>query len=415
MMRSRSIVRLVISSAAVALSLGGCSGPSSTGGSTGTGGGTGGSATGGTTGNGGAGGGGATGSGGSVGGSGGSTAGSGGQGGTVGSGGSAGTGAGGADAGAGGTGGGGTGGASGAGGGGSGGTGGSGTPGMSAGCGKTPTIAASQYNNGRPISITAANMQRRYILSVPTNYNNTHAYKLVISFHQRDGNDIQNYMWQYYGLLPLGNTTTIFAAPNGQLNGAPCAGTGTGEMGCGWPNPNNSDLALADAVVAQLEANFCIDTNRIFATGWSFGGSMSYKTACERPLGATNGYIRAIAVYSGSQLSGNCTPTRPVAYYASHGTADPVLCYDSMSASSGCSTGNGLSLAQNFSTANGCTWMTPTRVTSGPHVCTDMMGCMTGYPVEFCSFNGGHTPFPDTGANPGSWGPGEAWKFLSQF
>jgi poly(3-hydroxybutyrate) depolymerase len=302
-----------------------------------------------------------------------------------------------------GTGGGGNGGSGGTGG--SSGTGGSGTPGMSAGCGTTPMIPSSQYNNGKPISISAANMQRRYILSVPTNYDNKHAYKLVISFHQRDGNDIQNYSWQYYGLLPQSNNTTIFVAPNGQLNGAPCAGTGNGETSCGWPNPNNSDLALADAVVAQIEQSFCVDTNRIFATGWSFGGAMSYETACARPLGMANGYLRAVAVYSGSAqiTAGPCPPQNRVAYYASHGTNDNVLPYS-----------GGVSMAQSFATANGCTWATPTQAT-GTHVCTSLAGCMSGYPVEFCSFVGGHTPFPDTGQNPGSWGPGEAWKFLNQF
>jgi len=277
--------------------------------------------------------------------------------------------------------------------------------GRSAGCGKAPTISSSQYNNGKPISITAANMQRRYILSVPTNYDNSHAYKLVISFHQRDGNDIQNYSWQYYGLLPLSNNSTIFVAPNGQLNGAPCAGTGSGETSCGWPNPNDSDIALADAVVAQIEDSFCVDTNRIFATGWSYGGAMSYETACARPLGADNGYLRAVAVYSGSPqiTSGPCPPSKAVAYYASHGTNDNVLQYS-----------GGVSMAQNFAKANGCTWATPTQAT-GSHVCTNIAGCATGYPVEFCSFVGPHTPYPDSGQAQGSWGPGEAWKFLNQF
>jgi poly(3-hydroxybutyrate) depolymerase len=285
------------------------------------------------------------------------------------------------------------------------GAGGSGTNGMSAGCGKAPGIPSNQYNNGKPISITAANMQRRYILSVPTNYDNTHPYKLVISFHQRDGNDIQNYSWQYYGLQPLSNNTTIFVAPNGQLNGAPCSGTGNGESSCGWPNPNNSDLALADAVVAQIEENFCVDTKRIFATGWSYGGAMSYETACARPLGEANGYIRGVAVYSGSPqiTSGPCPPMKQVAYYASHGTQDNVLQYS-----------GGVSMAQNFATVNGCTWATPPEAT-GSHVCTNITGCMSGYPVEFCSFVGPHTPYPDTGQSQGSWGPGEAWKFLNQF
>ncbi|HYQ01931.1 MAG TPA: prolyl oligopeptidase family serine peptidase [Polyangiaceae bacterium] len=287
------------------------------------------------------------------------------------------------------------------------------TTGMSAGCGKAPTIASNMYNNGKNIPITVGSMQRRYILSVPTNYNNTKPYKLVIAYHQRDGNDNQMYANKYYHLQPLSNDTTIFVAPNGQLNNAPCSGTGNGESSCGWPNPNDSDMNFADAVVKAVEESFCIDTNRIFATGWSYGGSMSYATACERPLGATNGYIRAIAVYSGSQLSGQCTPSKPVGYYASHGTADDVLCYDGNS--SGCQVGNGMLLAQNFAKANGCTWATPQKVTSGNHACTTLMGCMSGYPEEFCSFNGPHTPDPKDPGQGNSWEYQKAWDFLNQF
>ncbi|HWP06321.1 MAG TPA: hypothetical protein VNN72_11285 [Polyangiaceae bacterium] len=272
--------------------------------------------------------------------------------------------------------------------------------GKSAGCGKAPGIASGMYNNGQHISITAASMQRRYILNVPANYDNTHPYKLIIAYHELNGNDDEMYKNKYYHLLPLSQDKAIFVAPNGQKNNASCSDA----SGCGWPNPNNSDLALADAVVKEIEDNFCVDTNRIFATGWSYGGSMSYKTACERPLGGSNGFVRAIAVYSGSQLSGNCTPTKPVAYFASHGTHDSVLNYS-----------NGVGLAQNFAKANGCTWATPTQVSSGAHVCTSEMGCMSGYPVEFCSFNGDHTPDPDNGQGGSSWVYQPVWDFFNQF
>ena len=286
--------------------------------------------------------------------------------------------------------------------------GGNGSPGgaaaMSSGCGKAPTIASSQYNNGTTISITAASMQRRYILNVPTNYDNTKPYKLIIAWHQLDGNDKQMYANGYYHLLNLSGNSAIFVAPDGQKSGAPCAGTGNGESGCGWPNTSDSDLALADAVVAQIEQNFCVDTNRIFATGWSYGGSMSYRTACSRPLGGTTASwgVRAVAVYSGAQLSGTCTPSKPVAYYASHGTNDTVLSYDT-----------GLGLFQNFAKADGCTYVVPTKVTSGNHVCTSMAGCTAGYPAEFCSFNGGHTPDPSDGGT--SWEYQNVWNFLNQF
>jgi uncharacterized repeat protein (TIGR02543 family) len=273
---------------------------------------------------------------------------------------------------------------------------------MSAGCGKTPGIPSSQYNNGSTISITAAGMNRRYILNVPTNYNNNTPYKLIIAFHQLDGNDKQMYANGYYHLLNLSNNGAIFVAPNGQKNGAPCSATSNGDGGCGWPNTNNSDLQLADAVVAQITQNFCVDTSKIFANGWSYGGSMSYKTACERPQGGTGSWsVRGVAVYSGAVLSGSCTPSRPVAYYGSHGTGDSVLSYDS-----------GLGLFQNFARANGCTYTTPTRVTSGNHVCSTMSGCATGYPATFCSFNGGHTPDPSDGGT--SWQYQAVWNFFNQ-
>ncbi|MBN2527152.1 MAG: hypothetical protein JXR76_12230, partial [Deltaproteobacteria bacterium] len=118
-----------------------------------------------------------------------------------------------------------------------------------------------------------------------------------------------------------------------------------------------------------------------------------------------NGYIRGVAVYSGSSFisQGPCPPKKQVAYYASHGKNDGVLQYS-----------GGVSMAQDFAKVNGCNWSPPAQATGG-HVCTDISGCMEGYPVEFCSFVGDHTPFPDNGQAQGSWGPEEAWKFLSQF
>jgi poly(3-hydroxybutyrate) depolymerase len=275
-----------------------------------------------------------------------------------------------------------------------------GATGMSAGCGKMPTIASDMYNSGKHIPIMAANKAREYILSVPASYQNTKPYKLIIAYHQLNGDANQMYRDKYYHLQPLSNDTTIFVAPNGQQGGSNC----TMASGCGWPNGENSDLALADAMVAQVKENFCIDTNRIFATGWSYGGSMSYKTACERPLGKANGFIRGIAVYSGAQLSGSCKPTMPVAYYGSHGDNDSVLGYD-----------GGVGLAQNFATANTCTWATPTKVTSGNHMCTDVMGCMMGYPTRFCAFDGDHTPDPRDPNQQTSWQYEEVWKFFNQF
>ena len=119
-------------------------------------------------------------------------------------------------------------------------------------------------------------------------------------------------------------------------------------------------------------------------TGWSYGGSMSYRTACERPLGGGQ------RLHPRHRRVLGIAAQRPRARPASRSritrlTAPPIRC---------CNYSNGVTLAQNFAMANGCTWATPTKVTSGNHVCTDLMGCMSGYPAQFCSFNGDHTPDP---------------------
>jgi poly(3-hydroxybutyrate) depolymerase len=231
-------------------------------------------------------------------------------------------------------------------------------------------------------------MSRLYVLNVPTTYDNTQPYKLVIVYHQSAGTAVEMYNNGYYHLLPLANNSAIFVAPDA-VNRI-------------WTDTNNMDTQLTDAIVAQLEQSFCIDPNRIFVAGWSIGAGMALRVASARPLGAANGFVRAAAVYSVATLGG--TPSSPVAYYASHGTADTTVPYNM-----------GLPVAQRFATANGCTWTTPVAVTMGDHVCTDMLGCMTGYPVRFCSFNGPHTADPLDPLQTTSWEYQATWSFLSQF
>jgi poly(3-hydroxybutyrate) depolymerase len=269
----------------------------------------------------------------------------------------------------------------------------------SSGCGKPPVL-----ESGSTIHLQVDGSDRYYLLYVPRNYDKTRPYRLVIAYHARGytaeqvANDCgtagsDGTACDYYHLTDQANDSAIFATPMGEGSGSDT----------GWPNTNNADVHLTDAILSQLESNFCIDTTRIFATGWSYGGSMSYEMACQRP-----NVIRAIAVYSGATLSGSCTPTAPVAYYASHGIGDAVL-----------PIADGEALRDQFVAANGCTAQTTQDPASGSgmHICTSYEGCSAGHPVTWCSFDGPHTPDPNpTTTGPyTSWEWAEAWNFLSQF
>jgi len=131
---------------------------------------------------------------------------------------------------------------------------------------------------------------------------------------------------------------------------------------------------------------------------------MSYAIACARAK-----VFRAVAVYSGAQLSGCDGGKDPIAYLGIHGISDGT-----------CSISGGRGLRDKFVQNNGCTAQSPPEPAagSGMHTCTSYQGCSSGHPVEWCAFDGGHTPgHVDGGGDDGAktWTKGEVWKFFTQF
>lgn len=137
----------------------------------------------------------------------------------------------------------------------------------SAGCGKSPPSSGVK-------SINVNGQNRQYTLQVPNGYNSNTAYKLVFGYHWLNGNMGAVVSGQYYGLLPLSGGTTIFVAPDGK--------------NAGWANNGGEDIAFTNALLTSLQDTLCVDESNIFATGWSYGGAMSFSAACSRPGTSTS-------------------------------------------------------------------------------------------------------------------------------
>jgi pimeloyl-ACP methyl ester carboxylesterase len=260
----------------------------------------------------------------------------------------------------------------------------------SAGCGKAPAL-----QNG---TITVeSNGTRSYILRAPDNYDSNHPYRLILAYHWMGGTAQQvaggtgATESPFYGLWNLADNSTIFVAP---------VGLGSGQN-TGWPNTGGRDVAFTDAILAQLEAGLCIDTSRIFATGFSYGAGMSYALACARP-----DVFRGVVLYSGGEISGCDGGTKPIAFYASHGLSDSTL-----------DISMGRSARDHFVDVDGVAPQDPPEpaVSSGTHICTTYAGGSPRYPVEWCAFDGDHDPNPHDSGQPASWNPPQAWAFISQF
>lgn len=266
---------------------------------------------------------------------------------------------------------------------------------LTAGCGKAPALASGTH------SIQSGGQNRSYILRVPANYDSNHPYRLVFGFHWVGGtaNDVDSggtdgYNWSYYGLRRLAdaaNNGTIFVAPQGNNNG--------------WANPGGQDVTFVDDMIRQIEAGLCVDTTELFSAGFSYGGAMTYALACARAT-----VFRAVAVYSGANLSGCSGGTQPIAYIGLHGIRDNVL-----------PIAGGRALRDTFVRNNGCTPQNPPEPAQGSltHIVTAYAGCRAGYPVVWAAFDGaGHDPGPRDGCTCDgwqTWTSGVVWNFFTQF
>lgn len=90
---------------------------------------------------------------------------------------------------------------------------------------------------------------------------------------------------------------------------------------CGPPAKENvNDVAFIQSMVEDIARTYPIDTNRIYATGISNGGSLAYRLACDTTIFA------AIAPVATNML-GDCSSPAPISVLHIHGAADETFPY----------------------------------------------------------------------------------------
>jgi poly(3-hydroxybutyrate) depolymerase len=296
----------------------------------------------------------------------------------------------------------------------------------STGCGKadgakTLTTGGSPVDKGLPTStklkITTGGQSREYIIDIPADYDPTHPYRLIFSWHQAygsatgnangqhpagDGPNFDATHYAYFGLqreATNANQPAIFVAPQG-----------IGD----FPWDYNRDVVLFDDLLALVDANLCIDDSRVFTTGFSFGAMMSYALSIGRQSKLRGAVTMAAANYNFTQPTNSHAP---IAYMGTTGMSDGTCPW-------GDDTRGGKACVLQHAQDNGCTMPGDIQTTtngSKKYLCYDFEGCQAGYPVKVCTFDGGHTPSSvDDGTSTGDDGlkafiPPLAWKFIAQF
>lgn len=262
-------------------------------------------------------------------------------------------------------------------------------------------------------------LTREYELHVPASYDGTSALPMVLYFHPLGTN--RRYLTRV-GTTELSESANFLAVypggRRGSWNGGACCGPANG-AGLG---DEVDDVGFVRAMVDQLRAVVCIDDARIYATGFSNGGFLSHRLACE-----ASDLIAAIApVSSVNGLPGGaCEPPRAVPVLAINGTADNLVPYDGGFGFPGVTTEAFVSVAATFAgwaTANGCLDAAPAvTFENGAARCESYTTCAGGVEVSQCTITGGgHCWFGEPvcalGANSSDLLATDAtWAFLSRF
>ena len=172
-------------------------------------------------------------------------------------------------------------------------------------------------------SITHDNMQRTYNLYIPASYNAADSVPLLLCFHGYTSS--ANTIMFYTNFQAIADTAGfIVAYPQGTI----LPGTGNTHWNVGgWTTASTvDDVGFTAALLDTISADYSINQDRIYSTGMSNGGYMSFLLACQ-----LSHKIAAIASITGSmtpQMYSACNPQHPMPALQMHGTSDGTVPYN---------------------------------------------------------------------------------------
>ncbi|MGI4872004.1 MAG: extracellular catalytic domain type 1 short-chain-length polyhydroxyalkanoate depolymerase [Janthinobacterium lividum] len=280
------------------------------------------------------------------------------------------------------------------------------------------TSVAARAQTGQTItgSITVGGLVRDYRLYVPAAYQAGHAVPLLLNLHGYGSNNQQQEL--YGDFRAIADTANFLVLhPNGTLDsyGYRTWNTFTAP-GSGGPD----DVAFLSALLTAIGQQYTLDPDRLYCTGLSNGGFMSYELACH--LGTRIAAIASVAGSIATTRLGTCTPAHPTPVLEIHGDADGTVPY----------LGNALftpvpDVLTYWVTANSCV-ATPV-VTAVPDTdptdgCTATRsvwrGSQAGAVVEHLRIIGGGHTWPGASVNIGVTNRDldaskEIWRFLRRY
>ena len=259
------------------------------------------------------------------------------------------------------------------------------------------------------ITINSGGIDRDFFLYVPDIYDESTPAPLVFCFHGYGSSAIANL--SYTGFRPVADTAGfILITPQGTTDAF-----GTPHWNVGWGTSSVDDVSFVEDMIDYVNDNYNLNNDRIYSTGMSNGGFMSYLLACQ-----LSDKIAAIASVTGSMSPstfGACLPNHPTPVLQIHGTNDPTIPYEGNFVAEGID--NVLSYWANYNGCNTNPSQTPMPdINAGDGSTVDHFvysGGTNGTTVELFKVYNGEHDWPGAFGNLDISSNVEIWKFFSRY
>lgn len=172
--------------------------------------------------------------------------------------------------------------------------------------------------------LTLGGVTRSYLVHVPEARRVDSTTPLLIDFHPMSFDA----PWErsHSGFLELSDQEGFIAVwPQGLENSwdvGPCCSLSTEADA----SPQVNDLDFATALIRQLSTEACIDLERVYATGFSLGGSVAYYLGCQHAEIFSALAVSGMDLFDAKEIG--CDPALPVSVISFRGTADTVIPYE---------------------------------------------------------------------------------------
>jgi polyhydroxybutyrate depolymerase len=170
------------------------------------------------------------------------------------------------------------------------------------------------------------NVSRTYIVHVPPGYTGTKPAPLVFDFHPLG---VPAGTWKlatgWAGVADQAGFILVVAQGDGDS-------WNVGKRCCMQAHDDGmDDVAFVRAMAAKVSADACIDSKRIYATGCSNGGGLTYKLACDAAdliAAAAPVDFDCITGATNNPSCGDCNPSRPMSVYQFRNQQDKSVPYE---------------------------------------------------------------------------------------